>query len=85
MKPEEWHDFIDLMEDLSKNFRGEIDTPKMKLYFYQLKRYKLSAVRRGVEYLIDTKVYPDFPIVGHITKAIKDSKHRNITRIDNRK
>lgn len=76
MKNEEYDNFVDLMEKLHQNFKGEIDIPKIKMYFSQLKKYKLFAVNRGINYIIDTRIYPDFPIVGQIVKAIKDSKHR---------
>lgn len=76
MKDNEYSDFVDLMEKLSLNFKGEIDEKKIDLYFNELKHYKLSAVSRAINYVISTRIYSDFPIVGVISKAIKDSKHK---------
>lgn len=82
MLPEEKNEFIDLIEELSLNFKDfhtgtkECDLKKIDVYFQQLKKYKLAAVKRGIKYIINTRIYPDFPIVGQITQAIKDSKHR---------
>ena len=89
MKNNEYKAFVDLMAELSLNFRGfktgksEKDIQKLKMYFNHLKDYKFHAVKRGVDYLINTKIYPDFPIIAHIVEAIKNSKHRN--RIDSKK
>ena len=78
MKEYEYNNFVDLMQELSKNFKGEVDKDKIDLYFRKLKIYKLHAVKRGIDYLILTKVYHIFPIVGEIREAIKNSKHQNL-------
>lgn len=84
MLPEEKYKFIDLMKELSLNFKGfhtnnkQDDLKKVDLYFEELKRYTLKAVKRGIKYIISTRIYPDFPMVGHIVQAIKDSKHRTL-------
>jgi len=75
MKDIEYDDFTNLMDKLSLNFKGDINTEKIDLYFDSLKKYKLNSVKRGIEYLILTRIYIDFPMVGHISEAIKDSKH----------
>lgn len=77
MKLEEKPKFIDLMEKLERNFKGDVDIKKIDLYFDQLKKYKLHAVERGIDYLISTRVYTDFPIVGHISEAIKESRYNS--------
>lgn len=78
MKDIEKDDFIDLMRKLSLNFKGDINIEKINLYFDNLKKYKLNAIKRGIEYLILTRTYIDFPLVGHISEAIKNSKHKII-------
>lgn len=85
MKDIEYDDFIDLMDKLSLNFKGDCDIPKINLYFNSLKKYKLYSVKRGIDYLISTRIYPDFPLAGHISKAIKDSKHRIFTETNKEK
>jgi len=84
MKDIEYDDFTDLMNKLSLNFKGDCNIPKIDLYFDNLKKYKLHAIKRGIDYLISTRIYPDFPLVGHISKAIKNSKHRIFTEINSK-
>lgn len=74
----EYSKFVDLMKKLSLNFKGELDKEKIDFYFIELKKYKLKTVERGINHLINTRVYSTFPIVGEITLAIKDTRHRRI-------
>ena len=74
MKEHEYNKFIDLMGELSMNFKGGTDKPQIRLYFLHLKKYKLLAVKRGVDYLISNRKYHDFPIIGCIKAAIEDSR-----------
>jgi len=74
MKEHEYNNFIDLMAELSLNFKGDIDKKQIRLYFNRLKKYKLLAVQRGINYIIDNRKYPDFPVVGCIKEAIEDSR-----------
>lgn len=74
MKEYEYISFVDLMKKLSLNFKGNMEKNQIRLYFNRLKKYKLSAVQRGINYLIDNRIYPDFPVVGCITEAIKNSR-----------
>jgi len=78
MKNNEYNKFVDLIKKLSSNFKPKPDKEKIDFYFYELKKYKLNAVERGINYLIHTRVYPTFPIVGEITEAIKNTRHRRI-------
>lgn len=80
MKKDEYNDFVDLMELLSLNFKGEVTEEKIALYFDELKQYKLIAVERGIRFLISERIYPDFPIVGHIREAIINSRHKRIIK-----
>ena len=78
MKNSEYNKFVDLMEKLSSNFKPKPDKEKIDFYFRELKNYKLNAVKRGINYLINTRVYPTFPIVGEITEAMSNTRHRRI-------
>lgn len=78
MKKEEYNNFVDEMKRLSNNFKGEVNNDKIIFYFNELKKYKLSAVKRGISHLINSRVYPTFPIVGEIVTAIKDTGHKRI-------
>jgi len=74
---EEYQQFIEIMEKkLSRNFnKGNITKKDIKLYWDHLKKWDIRAVERGCDYLIDHRVYHDFPNVGEITQAIKNSKN----------
>jgi hypothetical protein len=79
MKEKDFPIFCDLMKKLNKFFKGDINNIEdVRIYFDNLKDYKLCAVERGVNYLIAHRIYRDFPIVGHINEAIE--KSRNITK-----
>jgi len=78
MKNNDYDKFVDLMKKLSINFKGDINTSKIVFYFNELKKYKINAVERGINHLINIRVYPSFPIVGEIVTAIKDTSNRII-------
>lgn len=74
MKEHEYDNFVDLMAELSLNFKGNVVNNQIRLYFDRLKKYKLLAVKRGIDYLIDNRKYHDFPVVGCIKEAIENSR-----------
>jgi len=78
MKNNEYDKFVDLMKKLSSNFKPKPDKEKIDFYFNELRKYKLNAVERGINHLINTRVYPTFPIVGEIVIAIKNTGHKRI-------
>jgi len=74
MKEHEYDNFVNLMGELSLIFKGNVSKKQIRLYFDRLRTYKLLAVQRGINYLIDNRKYPDFPVVGCIKEAIEDSR-----------
>jgi len=74
MKEYEYDNFVDLMAELSLNFKGNVVNDQIRLYFNRLKKYKLQAVKRGMDYLISNRKYNDFPVVGCIKEAIENSR-----------
>jgi len=74
MNDNEYNKFVDLLNKLSNNFDGHINTKKIQFYFNELRKYKYESIERAINHLINRRVYHTFPIIGEITRAIKESK-----------
>jgi len=71
MKQNDYTRFINLLEKLSLNFKNcDFTERKIDLYWERLKKYKINSVERGINYLIDKRVFPACPTIGEIIEGI---------------